>query len=58
MNTIMILAKALAEAARKEIARLDIQYNTKSEEYTGRIWLLDSDAIFDIHEDGTVTLPH
>lgn len=63
MNTIMILAEALAKAARCEISRLDIQYNTKTESYTGRVWLMSDNeilnkSIFDINEDGTVTLPH
>lgn len=59
METIIILAKALSEAAKSEILRLDIQYNDKAETYTGRVWLSsDPKAIFDVHEDGTVTLPH
>lgn len=59
MNTIMILAEALAKAAKAEISRLDIQYNTKSETYSGRVWLTTGvESIFDIHENGTVTLPH
>lgn len=58
MEAIMILAQALAKAAKTEISRLDIQYNTASETYSGRVWLLDTNSIFDVHEDGTVTLPH
>lgn len=52
MNTIMILATALATAAKTDITRLDIQYNLKSEAYNARCWLHDS--VFDIHEDGTI----
>lgn len=52
MNTIMILATALATAAKSDIRRLDIQYNTKTESYSGRVWF--EDLIFDIHEDGTI----
>ena len=52
MNTIMILATALAKAAKSDIRRLDIQYNEKTEVYSGRCWLYDT--IFDIHEDGTI----
>ena len=59
METITILAEALSKAARAKITRLDIQYNTKTEEYSGRVWLATSiESIFDIHENGTVTLPH
>ena len=58
METIMIMAQALAKAARTEISRLDIQYNTKDEVYKGRVWLQESKSIFDLYEDGTVTLPH
>lgn len=52
MNTIIVLAKALSEAAQEDIKRLDIQYNTKTENYSGRVWLYES--IFDIREDGTI----
>lgn len=52
MNTIIILAKALSEAAKDDIRRLDIQYNTKTESYSGRVWF--EGLIFDIHEDGTI----
>ena len=58
METIMIMAQALAKAARTEISRLDIQYNTKDDAYNGRVWLQESKGIFDLNEDGTVTLPH
>jgi len=52
MNTIMILATALATVSKTDIRRLDIQYNFKSESYSGRCWL--DDIIFDIHENGTI----
>lgn len=52
MNTIIILAKALSEASKEDIKRLDIQYNTKTENYSGRVWF--DCIIFDIHEDGTI----
>lgn len=52
MNTIITLANALAAAAKTDIRRLDIQYNEKTEVYSGRCWLYDT--IFDIHEDGTI----
>lgn len=59
MNTIITLANALATAAHAEIKRLDIQYNDKTEEYSGRVWLSTGiESIFDIHENGTITLPH
>ena len=58
METIFNLAQALAKSARGEITRLDIQYNSKSETYSGRCWLTVNEAIFDIHENGTITLPH
>lgn len=58
METIFKLAQALAEAAKVEITRLDIQYNSKSETYSGRCWLSVNGAIFDIHDNGTITLPH
>ena len=54
MEAIMILAQALAKAAKTDIKRLDIQYNEKSENYSGRCWLYDT--IFDIHDDGTVEI--
>lgn len=50
MNTIMILATA----SKTDIRRLDIQYNLKSESYSGRCWL--DGTIFDIHENGTIEI--
>ena len=52
MNTIIILAKALSEATKDDIRRLDIQYNIKTLNYSGRVWF--EDLIFDIHEDGII----
>ena len=52
MNTIITLANALSEASKEDIRRLDIQYNTKTESYSGRVWF--ECFIFDIHEDGTI----
>lgn len=69
METITILAEALCKALTKQngwmhnwcVLRLDIQYNTKSELYTGRAWFApDPDAdpqiIRDINEDGTIQI--
>lgn len=58
METIFNLAQALAKSAKGEISRLDIQYNSKSETYSARCWLSVNGAIFDIQENGTITLPH
>lgn len=57
MNTIMILAEALAKASGLSIDRLDIHYNCISEHYSGTLWL-GSDVVeksFVIFEDGTIT---
>ena len=60
MDTIMILANALQKAAgiNMEISRLDIQYNTKTESYSARLWLVHNTSgvtfKYDIHEDGSV----
>lgn len=56
METIMILVNALAKAAHAEVSRLDIQYNTISELYSGRVWLDNTlKLVFDVCEDGTIT---
>lgn len=39
MDTITILAQALAKASGLTITRLDIQYNCISERYSGNLWL-------------------
>ena len=57
METITILAHALAKASGLTITRLDIQYNCISERYSGNLWL-GSDVVeksFVIFEDGTIT---
>lgn len=56
MNTIMILAQAIAKAARAEVTRLDIQYNEKTEEYSGQLWISTNNTVFDIHENGEIHL--
>lgn len=59
MKTIMILAETLSKAAGKDISRLDIQYNCKTELYSGRLWLGEVNdnikLIYDISETGIVT---
>lgn len=54
MNTIFILAKALAEAAATEIARLDIQYNYITETYTGMVVFRDLKVQYKVCEDGNI----
>lgn len=59
MNTIMIMAEALAKASKLDIIRLDMNYNNISDLYRGRVTLGNQDTIetrfvFDICEDGTV----
>ena len=61
MDTINILADALARASRLDILRLDIQYNNKTETYTGRVVLgygkeCSSWIIYDIHDNGTIKI--
>ncbi len=61
MNTITILAEALARASRLEILRLDIQYDYDHEIYTGRVVLgydknLYSWLVYDISENGTIVM--
>lgn len=57
MNTILILAQALAKASNLDIQRLDIQYNTTTEKYGALLWLSDEERTisFSIYEDGTIT---
>ena len=61
MDTINILADALARASRLDILRLDIQYNNKTDIYTGRVVLgygkeLSSWIVYDIHDNGTIKI--
>ena len=59
MNTILILAQALAKVSTLNIDRLDFQYDHANEEYFARVWLTNEDnkvtAIYNIKEDGTIT---
>jgi len=52
METIMIMAQALAKASGLNILRLDIQYNKNDYEYSGYLNL--GRVEFRISEDGTV----
>ena len=60
MNTIFTLAEALCKVSIMSIIRMDIQYNTVTELYSGRVWLgdpeadLDTQFIYDICEDGEI----
>lgn len=56
MDTIIILANALAKAAAEQIMRLDIQFNEKTG-YSARCWLgeVGKNHCFDIREDGTIS---
>lgn len=57
MNTIMIMAEALAKSARGIISRLDIQYNYTTEDYTGIVYIdiIGAEVIkFRITESGEV----
>ena len=54
MNTIFIMAKALAEAAKTEITRLDIQYNWITESYSGVVWFRDLKVQYKVCEDGSI----
>ena len=57
MDTIMILAQAIAKAARAEVTRLDIQYNEKAKEYRGQLWISTNNyTVFDIRENGEIHL--
>ena len=67
METILIMAKALAKAASLDIVRLDIQYNRKYDEMSALCILgntslpfmetgIKEKAEFIIHEDGTIEI--
>lgn len=54
METILIMANALAVAYKHDIARLDIQKD-KHGDYFGRMWLYnDVNDYWDIYQDGTI----
>ena len=61
IDTIIKLAKTLEECSDCPVIRLDIQYNTNTELYSGRCWIGDLDMeiephfIYDICEDGTIS---
>lgn len=60
METIKILAEALAKASKLDILRLDLQYNCKTELYMARLELgikkdLGLCHTFDIYENGEIT---
>lgn len=55
MKTILIMAQALAEASRLDILRLDIQFNSLKDEYTGYLHL-SCDKHFKIKENGEVII--
>lgn len=58
METILTLARALEKTSKKEILRLDIQYNVITEEYSGTLTLGDEisglNHEFLICEDGSI----
>lgn len=58
METILTLAKALEKTSKKDILRLDIQYNIITEEYSGTLTLGDGisgmNHEFLIYEDGSI----
>ena len=61
MDTITILADALARASKLDILRLDIQYNNETESYTGSVILgygrdLQDWLEYDIHDNGTIEI--
>ena len=61
METITILADALARASKLDILRLDIQYNKETESYTGSVILgygrdLQDWLEYDIHDNGTIEI--
>lgn len=56
METILIMAKALAKASGLYIVRLDIQYHQYDDEFVGNLYL-QKDSInieFAIRDNGTV----
>ena len=61
MDTITILADALARVSKLDILRLDIQYNNETESYTGSVILgygrdLQDWLKYDIHDNGTIEI--
>ena len=61
IDTVIKLVKALEECSDCLVIRLDIQYNTNTELYSGRCWLgdlvrdIEPYFIYDICEDGTIS---
>jgi len=53
METITILANALAKAGHCDISRLDIQFNAKDDMFKGYLTLVNGFK-FGIFEDGSV----
>lgn len=53
MQTILILADALAKVSNDEISRLDLQYNGEMGLYVGHLTLMNT-LEFKIYEDGTI----
>ena len=53
MQTILILAEALAKASNDDISRLDLQYNGLMDLYVGHVILMNT-LEFKIYEDGTI----
>ena len=58
METILIMAHALENARSQTIVRLDIQYNDKTEDYTGYVYFagdLGGSATYRVTDSGEVT---
>lgn len=57
METILIMAQALAQASGLDILRLDIQFNTIHDEFIGYLEMCnDDDECFKIKENGEVSI--
>lgn len=54
MNTIIILAEALAKAAFSNVSRIDVQYNSVTESYKGRVWI--EHVVYDISDNGEIII--
>lgn len=55
METILIMAQALAKASGLDIIRLDIQFNTFHDEFIGYLEMCN-DEHFKIKENGEVSI--
>ena len=51
MNVVYELAIKLAYEKKTMVSRIDIQFNYKSQSYSGRVWYVNGET-YDIYENG------